>query len=91
MGFSATGNAQAQLQNSDYLSPAKAESNSLYQHAAFSKALEAGKIGKRKFENTKAILAFYQSRAGQAIWMDDDLDLKRSTDALLKTIEEAWT
>lgn len=83
-------NASAQIQNSGYHDQA-IHQNSFMHHAAFSKAINTGKIDTNRLVDTDAIEAFYSGRSGKPFWMDDDLDLNRNVDAMYKKIEEAWT
>lgn len=85
-----SGTASAQMQNAD-INAASIHQNSFMYDAAFSQAIEAGKIGKNRLSDTKALKSFYSSRGGEMFWMDRDMDLKSNVDAMYKKIEEAWT
>lgn len=82
--------SSAQLNNAD-LQVTAIHENSFMHDVAFAQAIQAGKIGKNRLSDTKAMKTFYASRSGEMFWLDRDMDLKSNVDAMYKKIEEAWT
>ena len=81
---------KAEIESGSFLTEVFGVENPLLIKAGITQALEAGRVGQRKFSDTPGMKAFYQARDYESVWLESSFLQPQKAKILLEAFEDSW-